>query len=136
MSIKSIIFHSLPYGFTLFCLLITQSILAQQKPVVKVDLNETSRRVAETNEVGYSSWQVKAGTSDSFKQGDIKIMFTKVGEGSGELASEWYKAGMGSPNFAYLVSDGLTLKDGDAAGKIEMRISGLPEGKNTLLTYH
>ncbi|MBD1424603.1 pectate lyase family protein [Sphingobacterium arenae] len=136
MSIKNIISHLLPYGFTLFCLLTAPSILAQQKPVVKVDLNETSRRVAETNESGYSSWQIKAGNSDSFTEGNIKITFTKVDSDRGELASEWYKAGMGSPNFAYLVSDGLTLKDGDAAGKIEMRISGLPEGKNTLLTYH
>src|SRR5690606_10784312 len=110
MSIKNIISHLLPYGFTLFCLLTAPSILAQQKPVVKVDLNETSRRVAETNESGYSSWQIKAGNSDSFTEGNIKITFTKVDSDRGELASEWYKAGMGSPNFAHLISDGITLR--------------------------
>ncbi|NGM64483.1 Ig-like domain-containing protein [Sphingobacterium sp. SGR-19] len=136
MSINNIVSRPLACGLTLFSLFATGIVCAQQKPVVKVDLNESSRRVTETNEVGYASWQVKAGMSDTFTQGNIKVTFTKVGGGSGELASEWYKTGMGSPNFAYLVSDGLTLKDGDTAGKIEMRISGLPEGENTLLTYH
>lgn len=124
------------YALILIALWIVNPVLGQQKPVIKVDLNESSRRVIETNESGYSSWQIKAGISDSFTEDNIKITFTKVGSGGGELTSEWYKAGMGSPHFAYLVSDGITLKDGDAAGKIEMRISGLPEGENTLLTYH
>ncbi len=112
------------------------AVFAQHTPVVKIDLNESSRRVAETNESGYSSWQIKAGTSACFSEGNVKITLTKVDSDNGELASEWYKAGMGSPHFAYLISDGVTLKDGDATGKIEMRISGLPEGENTLLTYH
>ncbi|MBD1420566.1 T9SS C-terminal target domain-containing protein [Sphingobacterium chuzhouense] len=124
------------YLLLISCLITSLAVFAQQKPVVKVDLNESNRRVAETNESGYSSWQIKAGTSDSFTEGNIKITFVKVGSNKGELASEWYKTGMGSPHFAYLVSDGIALKDGDAAGKMEMRISGLPEGENTLLTYH
>lgn len=135
---SNIISRPLTCGIMLFSLFTACGIGAQQgqKPVVKVDLNESNRKVSETNEAGYSSWQIKAGPSDSFTEGDIKITFAKAGSGSGELSSAWYKTGMGSPNFAYLISDGITLKDGDAAGKIEMRISGLPEGENTLLTYH
>lgn len=124
------------YLLLISCLITSLAVFAQQKPVVKVDLNESNRRVVETNESGYSSWQIKTGNSDSFTEGNIKITFTKLGSNRGELTSEWYKAGMGSPHFAYLIADGVTLKDGDAAGKIEMRISGLPEGENTLLTYH
>mgnify|MGYP001168675256 CR=1 FL=1 len=136
MFIRNNIFF--PFAFSCLVLVLCTVCVAwaQQKPVVKVDLNESSRRVAETNESGYSSWQIKSGTSDSFTEGAITVTFTKVDSGRGELASEWYKAGMGSPHFAYLISDGITLKDGDASGKIEMRISGLSEGEHTLLTYH
>ncbi|WP_246229388.1 T9SS C-terminal target domain-containing protein [Sphingobacterium shayense] len=110
--------------------------ICQSKPVIKIDLDESSRKIAETNETGYLPWQIKQGISDSYTVNGIKITFTKIGSAAGELVSEWYKAGMGSPSFARLISDGLTLKDSDPAGKIEMRISGLPEGENTLLTYH
>ncbi|WP_206365220.1 Ig-like domain-containing protein [Sphingobacterium corticibacterium] len=136
MSLRNIVFQSLVCSFMLVSLFIVNTAFAQQRPVIKVDLNESSRRVAETNESGYSSWQIKPGSSDSFTEVNIKITFAKVDSDRAELASEWYKAGMGSPHFAHLISDGITLKDGDAAGKIEMRISGLPEGEHTLLTYH
>ncbi len=122
--------------FIALCLLVMRSAIGQTKPVVKIDLDESSRKITETNETGYLSWQVKQGISDSYSMDGLTITFTKVNSDSGELASEWYKAGMGSPNFARLISDGLTLKDADPVGKIEMRISGLPEGDNTLLTYH
>ena len=108
----------------------------QKKPVIKVDLNESSRRVQELNEPGYSSWQLKAGEADQYQENGVQITLRKINSPEGELASNWYKVGISSPNFAYLVSDGVKIKDGAAQGKIEMHISGLPAGTNSLLTYH
>lgn len=107
-----------------------------KKPILKIDLNERSRRIEEVSAQGYSSWQLQSGESDRFAANGVEVTLAKVGSPEGELTSAWYKSGMGSPNFARLVSDGVKIKDGDANSIIEMRISGLPEGENTLLTYH
>lgn len=107
-----------------------------QHPVIRVDFNESSRKLKEVNENGYISWQVLPGTSDTKIINGVKITVSKIGTGNSDLGTEWYKAGMQTPHFARLVSDGLTLKSTDPAAAIELRISGLPQGIHTLLTYH
>lgn len=128
------------YPLTYFLMLLGLSMIAtaqvQRKPVLKIDLNESSRRIEEINEHGYNSWRIRTGESDRFMANGLEIRLTKVSSSEGKLTSDWYKAGMGSPHFARLISDGVKIKDGDPNGKIEMRISGLPAGENTLLTYH
>ncbi|MGO1243859.1 MAG: T9SS C-terminal target domain-containing protein [Sphingobacterium sp.] len=133
---KSSVTSSCRYLVFLTLLCLAHAGRSQTKPVLKIDIDQSNRRIAETNQTGYLSWKVKPGQTDSFTASGIEITFTKINSSSGELASEWYKTGMGSPNFARLISDGLTLKDAAVGGRIEMRISGLPEGENSILTYH
>lgn len=112
------------------------SIALAQKPVLKIDLNTAERRPAEVNELGYSPWAIKGGLTDQYTYKGIKITFSKKGEFGTTLTSNYYKTGIQAPNYARLVSDGLSVKEGSKGAQIEMRISGLPAGQHTLLTYH
>lgn len=112
------------------------SLLFAQTPVIKVDINQTGRPEASVTEPGYRPWPVKAGAADSMSFDGVKVKFTHIkGIGTG-LVSNWYKAGIDPPNFGYLTGDGITVKDGGVDDKIEMRISGLPAGPHSLLTFH
>lgn len=107
-----------------------------QHPVIRVDFDESSRKVSEVNENGYLSWQFVQGSTDSKSINGITITVSKAGTAKENLATAWYKVGMQTPHFARLISDGLMLKSPDPGAEIEMRISGLPEGMHSLLTYH
>lgn len=107
-----------------------------QAPVIKVDLNTADRKAAEVNELGYIPWAIKSGMEDTFAIGKIKITVKKTGDAGTGLSSDYYKTGVQAPYYARLASDGLSVKDGNAGASIEMRISGLPAGPHTLLTYH
>ncbi len=107
-----------------------------QHPVIKVDFDESSRRLREVNENGYASWQIIPGPTNTKTINSVSITVSKVGAGKENMATEWYKVGMQTPHFARLISDGLTLKNADPEAAIELRISGLPEGTHSLLTYH
>ncbi|MFD1770388.1 T9SS C-terminal target domain-containing protein [Sphingobacterium suaedae] len=129
-------FYAFVCGLSCLPLFLAATSHAQDKPVVKIDWNETTRKVSETNAHGYTSWTVRPGASDRLTVHGVTITLSNVDAAGGELASEWYKVGMGTPYFARLISDGVTLKDVTGSGKMEMRISGLPEGDHTLLTFH
>ena len=123
----------------LFTLLSSTGVLfAQNTPVIKVDLNKSGRQASEVNEPGYTSWYlaVDGANSDSMTISGVKIKFTRMGEYGTGLTTQWYKAGILDPYYARLVSDGIMVKDGNSGAKIEMRISGLPAGEHTLLTFH
>src|SRR5690606_1959765 len=96
----------------------------------------SSRRAAEVNEIEYTPWPFKSGNSDQLNVNGLKVTFTKKGTVGSGLATDYYKTGVQAPYFARLASDGLMVTDGNGGAEIEMRISGLPAGPNTLLTYH
>ncbi|HEX5551615.1 MAG TPA: hypothetical protein VFX43_00110, partial [Chitinophagaceae bacterium] len=110
--------------------------LSAQSQVIRVDLNEAGRPEKEVSQYGYSPWVIRAGPADSMRFGQVKVRFSRVGKFGSGLVTIWYKAGMQDPNYARLVSDGITVADGNKGGQIEMRISGLTPGPHTLLTYH
>lgn len=121
----------------LFCaLLFTCAFVKAQAPVIKVDMDQTGRPLAEVNEPGYTSWQVKSGLADSITVSGVKIKLKLYGNTGTGIQSDWYKAGIQAPYYARLVSDVVTVTNGNAGGQMEMRITGLPAGKHTLLTYH
>ncbi|WP_114779004.1 T9SS type A sorting domain-containing protein [Botryobacter ruber] len=105
----------------------TTAALAQQ-PVVKVDFNQYGRQEAEVHEQGYEPWTFPASSSVSRTFGAVTITFKAAG--SSTFSTDWYKAGIQAPYYARLVNDGLS------AEKVEMHISGLPEGTHTLLSFH
>ncbi|SIT27933.1 Por secretion system C-terminal sorting domain-containing protein [Filimonas lacunae] len=114
------------------CLVLTAT---AQSPVVKIDFDQAGRATAEVTEPGYTAWVVPEAVTDSLTVNGIKLVLKKGTAGT-SLGTDWYKAGIQSPSYARLVCDGVTVKDGNAGGEIELRIKGLPAGQHTLLTYH
>ncbi|WMI66245.1 T9SS type A sorting domain-containing protein [Aestuariibaculum sp. YM273] len=108
-----------------------------QNPVVKIDFDEASRQTSEVNDPDYTSWAVPTEFSDSKIINGVTFTVSKAGDFGYAVGSNWYKAGVQSPNFAYLLGDGVTVKGFDAnqGGQIELRISGLESGNHTLLVF-
>jgi hypothetical protein len=92
------------------------------------------RQEPEVNEPGYTPWVIVNGTSDSKEVDGLTLTLTSTGEGT--LRSNYYKEGIKT---AQLVNDGVLINDIPAGSEnvaIELRITGLPEGKHTFLSYH
>ncbi|MDR1527680.1 MAG: T9SS C-terminal target domain-containing protein, partial [Dysgonamonadaceae bacterium] len=101
---------------------------------VKVDLNMSRRTIAEVNEPDYTSWIIQNGPSDVLQLDDLTFTLTSMGDGV--LKSNWYKTGIDS---AQLANDGVIVSDipdGSENVSIELKISGLPPGTHSILTYH
>jgi hypothetical protein len=127
---------------TLFpLLLLISSFLtaSSQNPVYKIDLNQTGRVDNEVNEPGYTSWTLPANTLDTATlslSGGVTVKLIRKGPYGDKLSTNWYKAGVQTPYFARLVDDGVRVNNGNNGAQIEMRISGLPAGRHSILTYH
>lgn len=121
--------------FSIFTLVSTSTFLAQN-PVVKIDFDQSGRSTAEVGEPGYIPWVIASGTTASKTENGVTFKITKGTNGT-QLATNWYKAGLLAPDYARLISDGVTVKDGTAnlGGEIELRISGLATGTHTLLAF-
>ncbi|WP_168196297.1 T9SS C-terminal target domain-containing protein [Echinicola soli] len=130
--------HNFNKPITLFilalCLLPTW--LQAQQPVVKLDMNMSGRREAETNEPGYTPWIPDNEQSTSKTVDGITFTFEKVGEVGEALRANWYKAGIQAPYYARLGGDAVYVDGGDAGAQIRLTISGLEAGTHSLLTYH
>jgi hypothetical protein len=120
-------------GLALYC--VHSSRLLAQSPVLKVDLNIAERRAAEVNELGFTPWAIKAGDADTLSLKGVAVTFTKKSDG-GRLSAGYYKTAVQAPYYARLAGDGLMLEGATGNAVLEMRISGLPAGEHTLLTYH
>lgn len=123
-------------GLLLFMLAGMPGILHAQNKIIKVDLNQDGRKDEEVNQPGFHSWHIHPGQADSMVFQGIKIKLVKVGKVGTLLVTDWYKKGMDDPYYARLVSDGVTVENGESGGTIAMYISGLTPGKHTLLTFH
>lgn len=119
-------------SFAVFAVMAASGFAAE----LKVDLNRTGRPDSEVNELGYVSWAIPDAVGASRAFGDVTVTFTRVGSVGTTLTTNWYAAGVRPPINAKLVNDGITVRDGNAGGQIEMRIRGLAPGPHTLLTYH
>jgi len=95
------------------------------KQIVKVDFDFFQRRLEEVHDPNYESWVIndQKETEKSFNNVTFKL--------KGNFTSKWYKVGMNAPHYNRLGSDGLVT-----AENLELTISGLSEGKHTLLTFH
>ena len=95
------------------------------KQIVKVDFDFHQRRLEEVHDPSYESWVIndQKEAEKSFNNVTFKL--------KGNFTSKWYKVGMNAPHYNRLGSDGLVT-----AENLELKISGLKEGKHTLLTYH
>ena len=121
--------------FTLFFGVL--SVFAQQAPI-KIDFNKSDRQEKEVHEPGYVSWVIQDCVDTTRVINGITFTLANGENSSGpSLKSHWYKAGLQTPYFARLVSDGVIVNGGDFdGGEIELTLEGLSAGKHTLLTYH
>lgn len=96
-----------------------------EKQIVKVDFDFFQRRLEEVHDPGYEAWVINENKEDekTFNGVNFKL--------KGNFTSKWYKVGMNAPYYNRLGSDGLVT-----AENLELKISGLKEGKHTLLTFH
>ncbi|MES2574951.1 MAG: T9SS type A sorting domain-containing protein [Bacteroidota bacterium] len=120
---------------TIFCL--TTATIVAQNQIVKIDFDQSGRQSSEVTEPDYTPWVVASGNTASKTENGVTFKITKVGTKGTELGTNWYKAGLQAPDYAKLISDGITVKDGTAnqGGQIELRISGLATGTHTLLAF-
>jgi Pectate lyase len=110
-----------------------------QQPVFRIDCNVSGRQLAEVLETGYTPWALEGASDDTARlslAGGIQITLIRKGPYGEQLRTTWNKTIVQQPHLAKLTGDGFTV-DGAAAGAhIEMRISGLPAGRHSILTYH
>ena len=133
-------------ALSISAILSSSQIMAQNTPVIKIDLDQTGRPTAEVTEPGYTAWPLKTALADSLSivhrnssneiTDSVQIKFTRIGEFGTNLRTNWYKAGIELKTyFSRLLCDGIYVDGGNAGGKIEMRISNLKPGKHTVLAY-
>ena len=106
---------------------------ANAEAEIKVDLDQNGRNSSEVTETGYTAWNV--ATAQSTTIDGVTFAMSNTGS-TGELTTNWYKAGVQSPYYAKLVCDAAYIKDGDSSCGIQFTISGLSSGSHSLLTYH
>ena len=135
LQVKKYVRAFLPFLFLISCYVTTSA----QHPVYKIDLNQTGRTDAEVNEIGYTSWTLASSVVDTATlalSGGVTVKLIRKGPYGDRLSTNWYKAGIQTPYFARLVCDGVRVNNGNGGAQIEMRISGLPTGRHSILTYH
>ncbi len=102
-----------------------------QAPVIKIDFNQSGRDVNQVSQLGYEAWDLYENPATKTYQG-VTFSISKFGDIGSGLKSTWYKGGI---NTAKLVSDGLTVIDGNDGAAILLTLRNLPEGENSLLVY-
>ncbi|WP_163712454.1 T9SS type A sorting domain-containing protein [Mangrovibacterium lignilyticum] len=117
--------------FPTFCGIMFSVSLWAGSPIVKIDFNQAGRSESETNTPGYEPW-VSYTNPVSMTFDGVSFTLEKTGAAGVGLKSNWYKAGIGT---AKLVSDGVTVDNGNAGGEITLTISGLEAGDHSLLVY-
>ena len=107
--------------FTLFFGVL--SVFAQQAPI-KLDFNKSDRQEKEVHEPGYVSWVIQDCVDTTRVINGITFTLANGENSSGpSLKSHWYKAGLQTPYFARLVSDGVIVNGGDFdGGEIELTL--------------
>jgi hypothetical protein len=132
---KKCVRTSLPFLLFICCFFNASA----QTPVIKIDLNQTGRQDAEVSEPGYIGWTLPSNTVDTATlalSNGVTIKLIRKGPYGDRLSTNWYKTIIQSPYYAKLVADGVRVNNGDKGAQIEMRISGLPTGNHSILTYH
>ncbi|MFT3780594.1 MAG: hypothetical protein QM790_01175 [Nibricoccus sp.] len=118
------------YGlFLATCFLFAADLCAS----LTVDINPATDRKDVLTE-GYANWSVQEGTQVSKKFGEITVTLRPGRSGGNGLVPFMWKGGYDTG--ATVASDGVTVKDGDKNGSLEVVLSGLSAGRHALLTWH
>ena len=115
-------------------LTVATGLRAQDKPVVKLDFNEASRKAEEVCEPGYTHWPVGKSTTSDTKEFE-GVTFTLTSERG--VRGSWSKALVqAAENNARFTMDGIVMESDKSAGEFSFTLTGLPAGEHTLQTYH
>ena len=110
------------------------SLAAQDKPVIKVDFNEPSRKDNEVLEPGFTAWAFPKDT----RQASLTVegvTFTVSSEQN--MRAGWNKAFVQEAvENSKLTGDGVVFDPKTLDGVLELGIKGLPAGTHTIQTYH
>ena len=110
------------------------SLAAQDKPVIKVDFNEPSRKDNEVLEPGFTAWAFPKDT----RQASLTVegvTFTVSSEQN--MRAGWNKAFVQEAvENSKLTGDGVNFDPKTLDGVLELGIKGLPAGTHTIQTYH
>lgn len=107
------------------------------KPLIKVDLNHAVLPIYlhQVHQPGYESWIIQAENTDSAVFSGVKVVLRALGSEHTTLTTDWSKKYLQFPYFALLSNDGITTNN-NQGGDIEMLISGLPQGRHSIQTFH
>jgi hypothetical protein len=100
---------------------------------IRVDLSQDNGR----NDVlarNAEHWRFADGDSATQTFRGVTVTLRKAGDVGTGLTGVWWKAGFDFN--AALASDGVTVRDGDRGGRIEMTLRGLTPGRHSLVTFH
>lgn len=127
----------LHFVMALACLTMSVTTIFAQNPIVKIDFDQSGRPKTEVNEPEYTAWVIGSGNTSTYTENGITFTMTRIGNNGDALGTNWYKAGIQSPYYARLISDGLTVKGTTAnlGAQIELKITGLAAGEHTLLAF-
>ncbi|MBQ7162372.1 MAG: T9SS C-terminal target domain-containing protein [Bacteroidales bacterium] len=116
------------------CCMTGQMMAAQDKPVIKVDFNEPSRKDNEVLEPGFTAWAFPKDT----RQASLTVegvTFTVSSEQN--MRAGWNKAFVQEAvENSKLTGDGVVFDPKTLDGVLELSIKGLPAGTHTIQTYH
>jgi len=110
------------------------ALTAQERPVVKVDLNMSGRQDAEVLEPGYTSWSIGNGSvaADSITVDGVTFKLSSQG-----FRGSWNKALIqAKTDNSRLTMDGIMSSPERAAGEFTLSVRGLPAGEHSLQTFH
>lgn len=107
---------------------------AVDKPVIRIDFNEPSRKNSEVLENGFTAWPVpKDCHTTSLEVDGIQFRI----DGDHNMRGGWNKAFVqAAVENSKLLGDGISFEDKATDGSITLTISGLPAGEHSIQTYH
>lgn len=100
---------------------------------IRVDLNPVTER-KDVLTPGWTNWAVPEGTQATQQFGSVTVTLRKASNQGAGLTGVMWKGGYDTG--ATVASDGVTVKDGDKGGAIELVLSGLQSGRHSLVTWH
>lgn len=104
---------------------------ASAKPLVRVDVGMDTGR-SDTATAGWEEWQVPDGNSPAREFNGVRVQL-RAAEGEG-VKGTWLKKLLVTG--ATMGADGVVVEGGDKPAVLEIKLTGLPAGKHSLVTYH
>jgi hypothetical protein len=101
--------------------------------VLRVDINPLTDR-KDVLTPGWGDWAIAEGVQAKAKFAGVTVAIRKSGQAGTGLTGVMWKGGYDTG--ATVTSDGVTVKEGEKGGTLELVLSGLSAGKHSLVSWH